>query len=330
MDKEKQKSGVRRTIDILTLLGLGCALLLMVFGIVFNEGVTEPVRDDFVSFSYDPVTGALSNEPEFDEEGYNNAMTSYLAAEKADIGAFNFNLLSGFVHVPSLAITVGGTFAAMMIAVPMSVFSKFFVYMRIAFAPNKYDPIASIDEISMLAREARTNGILSLEAILSERPDSFFKSSFMLVVDGVALDKVNEQLEASMNKLDERHGSGRAFMELGASFAPGFGLIGTLIGLVNMLGSLDDPNAIGPAMAVALLTTLYGSMLANIFFSPIANKLSLRHDEEYFCCELVCIGVQAVLEGQNPKYVEEKMRMMLSSKELEKAAKKKKAPKEGE
>ena len=316
MDNDsKQKSGPKKIIDILTLAGLGIALLLMVFGVVLNEGVSEPDRNDYVSFSFDPETGDLSSEPDFDEEAYNTAMTAYLAAERAGIGIFNFSLLSAFVHVPSLAITVGGTFAAMMIATPLSIFGKFFTYLRIAFMPNQYDPNSNIEEIVALAIEARSKGILSLENSLQEFPDSFLKSSFMLIVDGVSSEDLQGQLEASLDKLDARHAVGKSFMELGSAFAPGFGLIGTLIGLVNMLGSLDDPNAIGPAMAVALLTTLYGSMLANIFFSPIANKLSVRHDEEYFCCELVCVGVQAIQAGLNPKYIEEKMRMMLSNKE---------------
>ncbi len=231
-------------------------------------------------------------------------------------------MVGGFIDIPSVAITIGGTFAALMVAYPLSIFAKFPKYVAISMMPNKYDPADYIAQIVDFAKEARIKGLLSLEDKLAEASDPFLKSSLMLVVDSVEPEKVHDLLQAELDKLDERHGVGRAFMDSGGAFAPGFGMIGTLIGLINMLGSLDDPSTIGPAMAVALLTTLYGSMLANLVFSPIGNKLSIRHNEEYLCRELICVGVEAIQAGENPKFIEEKLSLLVVAKK-----KKAKAPK---
>ncbi len=296
-----KKKGGKTSFDILTVLGIVVALGLIFFGISFKSEPPVPVKTERVT-----------------EEEFAAEMTKY-EEEKAKFdkegGSFRpWTLTDAFIDVPSIAIVVGGTIGALLIAFPMSVVATVPKLFKIAFLPNKYDPQDYIEQIVNFAKEARVKGLLSLEDKLSEAQDPFLKSSLMLVVDSVEPEKVHNLLQAELTKLDERHSRGRAFFESGGAYAPGFGMIGTLIGLIIMLGNMDDPNSIGPAMAVALLTTMYGSMLANIIFSPIANKLGLRHEEEYLCRELICEGVEAIQAGENPKFIEEKLNLLIQQK----------------
>lgn len=314
----KKKKGGGKSIDIMSIVGIVLGLGLIVFGIGFVTPPDEPVE---------PTADMYVDTADF-EEAHTNWEKSHREWEEIkmrdfdELGPFRINnLTDSFIDVPSIAITIGGCFAALMVAFPMNIFLKFPVYIGICFMPNKYDPQSYIDQIIDFAKEARVKGLLSLEDKLAGTSDAFLKSSLMLVVDSVEPEKVHNLLEAELDKLDERHGVGKNFMDMGAAFAPGFGMIGTLIGLVNMLKDMSDPNSIGPAMAVALLTTLYGSFLANLFFSPMANKLAVRHNEEYLCLELICQGVEAIQAGENPKFIEEKLNLLVVQKKKGKKAK---------
>lgn len=260
--------------DILSILGLVLALILMIFGITFVDGI-----------------------------------------------GFVFANLSNFINYPSLAITVGGTFAVLMISYSLTNFVKIPLHLKIIFLPTKYDPFSYIQSITEFAKEARIKGLLSLEAKLVDIKDEFLKKSLMLVVDSIDAEKVNQILETELQYVEERHTNDIDFYNKGAAFAPAFGMIGTLIGLVNMLQQMSDPDSIGPAMAVALLTTLYGSMLANIIFMPIANKLKLRHEEEMACKVIVAEGVKAIQAGENPRFIEEKLLLLIESKKRDKKGK---------
>ena len=260
--------------DILSILGLVLALILMIFGITFVDGI-----------------------------------------------GFVFANLSNFINYPSLAITVGGTFAVLMISYSLTNFVKIPLHLKIIFLPTKYDPFSYIQSITEFAKEARVNGLLSLEAQLVDIKDEFLKKSLMLVVDSIDAEKVHQILETELQYVEERHTNDIDFYNKGAAFAPAFGMIGTLIGLVNMLQQMSDPDSIGPAMAVALLTTLYGSMLANIIFMPIANKLKLRHEEEMACKVIVAEGVKAIQAGENPRFIEEKLLLLIESKKRDKKGK---------
>ena len=220
--------------------------------------------------------------------------------------------MSRFYDLSSILITIGGTFCALMISYPLSTFTKIFKHLRVVLLPPKYDPQAYINEIVEYAKEARMKGLLSLEDKLNTSDtDPFLKDSLMLVVDSVEPEKVKELLEAEIDYLDDRHNQDISFYERGAAFGPAFGMIGTLIGLINMLQEMDDPNAIGPAMSVALVTTFYGSMLANLFFTPMASKLKARHEEEILCKMIICEGVQAIQAGENPRFIGEKLTRLL-------------------
>ena len=219
--------------------------------------------------------------------------------------------LWNFVDVPSIAVVLGGCISGLMVAFPLSVFAKIPRHLKIMFLPTKYRPQDYITQIVDLATEARINGLLSLEGKLNETKDEFLKSSMMLVVDAVEPDKVKQLLETELEYLDERHAQDRAFYDKAGAFGPAFGMIGTLMGLVNLLKQLSDPDKIAPAMALALVTTFYGSILANLIFTPIANKLKVRHEEEYLCKMIIAEGVQSIQAGDNPRFIEEKLTQLI-------------------
>lgn len=222
-----------------------------------------------------------------------------------------FENLPNFFDPTSIAIVIGGTVAALMVSFPGKCFAKIPKHLKIVFFPTKYDPKKYIAQLVEFAKEARINGLLALEDKLNNTKDEFLRSSLMLVVDSVDPEKVKTLLETELDYLDDRHSQDRAFYDRGSSYAPAFGMIGTLIGLINLLKQLDDPSSIGPAMAVALITTFYGTLVSNCIFGPISNKLKVRHDEEYLCKMIISEGVQAIQAGENPRFIEEKLTQLL-------------------
>lgn len=237
-----------------------------------------------------------------------------ILSKNMDTGAYEVVMsnIGNFFDLTSVAIVIGGTFAALMISFPIKVFTQIPKHLKIVFFPTKYDPRKCISELVEFAKEARINGLLALEDKLNNTKDEFMKNSLMLVVDSIDPEKVKVLLETELDYLDERHAQAREFYDKGAAYGPAFGMLGTLIGLINLLKQLDDPSSLGGAMAVALITTFYGSILANIFFAPISTKLKARHDEEYLCKMIISEGVQAIQAGENPKFIEEKLTQLLS------------------
>lgn len=237
---------------------------------------------------------------------------SILFGETPD-GAFALmpEQLKGFYDLPSIMIVVGGTLASLMISFPIKSFAKIPKHLKIIFFPKKYNPQQYIEQIVHFAKEARINGLLALEDKLSETKDKFLKNSILLVVDSVEPEKVRALLNIELDYLDERHSQDMAFYSKGSDYAPAFGMIGTLIGLINLLANLSDTEALTANMAVALVTTFYGVFLANVIFKPIANKLKVRHEEEYLCKLIISEGVQAIQDGDNPNFIQEKLTRLL-------------------
>ncbi len=231
-----------------------------------------------------------------------------------------FANLQNFWDPSSLAVTLGGVVTAMMVSFPAKAVAKIPRHLKIVFLPTKYNPQKYIDEIVDLAEEARSNGLLSLEAKLEETKDEFLKNGMMLVVDAVDAEKVKEILQAELDYLDDRHGQDRAFYDKAAGYGPAFGMIGTLMGLINMLKQLDDPDAIAPAMALALVTTFYGSILANGIFTPISSKLKIRHEEEYLCKMIVKEGIEGIQAGDAPRFLREKLEQLIPGYIVKKSA----------
>ena len=159
---------------------------------------------------------------------------------------------------------------------------------------------------------ARKEGLLALEEVAQNLDDEFMKKGILLIVDGTEPELVRGILETELMNMDERHRSVAGFFEAWAALGPAWGMIGTLIGLVNMLKDLTDSSAIGPNMATALLTTLYGSLIANWFCTPIANKLKAQNATEYQLREIVIEGLLSIQAGENPRVIEEKLKSFLS------------------
>lgn len=221
-------------------------------------------------------------------------------------------VLMNFLDIPSVLIVIGGTVACLMIAFPISQFKKIGKHLKIIISPNKYDPGEYIAKIVEFAKKARVSGLLALEEDMENVEDPFLKSSLMMVVDSVDPEKVKLQMETELDYLEDRHSRDRALYDKGAAFAPGFGMIGTLIGLINLMKDISNSDSIGPNMAVALITTFYGSLLSNMIFIPISNKLRVRHEEEMLCKMIIYEGVQGIQAGENPKFIESRLSELLS------------------
>ncbi len=218
--------------------------------------------------------------------------------------------LGAFIDIPSLVIVVGGTLAVTFVMFPLkTVFASIRVVLNAFFSRPK-DPRELINKIVELANTARKDSLVALEK--AEISDPFLKKGVLLVADGTEEDLVRSVLETDMNFTKQRHRRGQGIFKNMGSMSPAFGMIGTLIGLVKMLRTLDDPSSIGPAMAVALLTTFYGVVLANVVFIPISKKLEERSSEELLYREIVSEGVISILNGENPRIVQDKLEAFLS------------------
>ncbi|WP_203361460.1 flagellar motor protein MotP [Bacillus sp. REN10] len=222
---------------------------------------------------------------------------------------------SSFVHLPSLLIVFGGVVAAMLINFPLKDIKHVFVVMRQAFQQEETDLEGLIQRFVKLSEKARREGLLSLEVSLNEEKDEFLKKGILLAVDGIEQEMLIDIMNAEIVALEERHRKGRSLLEKAGEYAPSWGMIGTLIGLVLMLNNLNDPATLGPNMAVALITTLYGSLLANLVFLPMASKLELKTEQEVFYRQIIIEGVVGVQAGQNPKILQEKLTAFLSKEE---------------
>ena len=221
---------------------------------------------------------------------------------------WRFNVLLQF---SSIVITLGGTLAATLLSYPMKSFINLWKVMQKAFVHKEVPASEIIEEIITLANIARKEGLLSLEEYGEKIDDDFLKKGIILIVDGTDPELVRNILETELNFLEERHGQGQGILETMGAFAPAFGMIGTLIGLINMLQHMDDPKAIGPNMSVALVTTFYGSVLANVVFLPLAKKLKIRSQSEVLIKELMIEGLLSIQAGENPRIIEEKLKTFI-------------------
>ena len=240
---------------------------------------------------------------------------SIMTGEDPETGkiAFYAEQLKGFFDVGSIAIVLGGTVGAMLLSYPGSVSKKIPKHLKIVFMPPKYNPVAYIEQITEFAKEARINGLLALEEKMNSCDDLFMKNALMLVVDSVEPEKIKAVLENELDYLEDRHAQAQGFYLKMAEYAPAFGMAGTLIGLINLLANMSDADALAANMAVALVTTFYGVILANLIGKPIANKLKKRHEEEMLCKVIIKEGVQSIQDGDNPQFIEEKLMRLLPS-----------------
>lgn len=224
--------------------------------------------------------------------------------------------LGGFWDTSSVLIVVGGTIAAAFTSNSMEDIKKIPKLMGIAFHKTEYDMQAMIAKIIELANIARKDGLLALDNKSNEIEDEFLKKGVMLVVDGTDPDLIKNIMETEIMCMEDRHNANAGILYNMSSSAPAFGMIGTLIGLINMLANLSDSSTLGPAMSVALVTTFYGSLIANWLFTPLANKLKAFTAVEVQYDALILEGLLSINAGENPRLIEEKLHSFLSKTEL--------------
>lgn len=228
---------------------------------------------------------------------------------------FNLGPLYDF---PSVAIVFGGVFGAMFIGYPLKKVISIFKILGKAFKTPKVDNVATIDILIKFSEKARREGLLSLEAEIAQIEDAFLKKGLQMVVDGTDPELVKSILDNELGAMESRHGEGKGLLKYGATMGPAFGMIGTLLGLITMLGNLSDVSTLGPNMAVAIITTLYGSVLANVVFDPMANKLDHYSSVEVNGKELIIEGILSIQNGDNPKILKEKLKTFLNPEEAKK------------
>ncbi|PAV30129.1 motility protein A [Virgibacillus profundi] len=218
-----------------------------------------------------------------------------------------------FLDISSIFIVIGGLIASMLIAFKMDQIKLTNKILREAFNKNDLKLPELIGLFIRLSERARREGILALENELDEVDDPFIRKGILLAVDGIEPEVINDIMNAEITAIEDRHYKGRSLIEKAGEYAPAWGMIGTLVGLVLMLNNLQDPATLGPSMAVALLTTLYGTVLSNLVFVPMANKLENKTEEEVFTKQIIIEGVIGVQSGQNPRILEEKLSAFLSN-----------------
>lgn len=216
-----------------------------------------------------------------------------------------------FVDWPSVAIVMGGTVAALLISFPLRKVLSLLRVTKNAFFSETRSARDLITDLVKYAEIARRDGILSLESMTETIQDQFIVKGIQMAVDGTDPELIEQILEGELDSLAERHSQGRQLFETMGRYAPAFGMIGTLIGLVIMLKNMEDTSQIGAGMAVALITTLYGAISANLVFLPIADKLRMRSNEEMLMKLIIMKGVMSIQSGDNPRIVEQKLKTFL-------------------
>lgn len=220
-----------------------------------------------------------------------------------------------FIDVPSILIVIGGTIGVVLVGYPLAnvlgmvgIIIKTFMYK----VDSASDTIVKLVE---LAQVVRKEGILALESRVGEVENQFMANGLQMAIDGQEPSDIEDILYMEMDKLTDRHTRGADMLTALGTYAPSMGMIGTLVGLVLMLQNMSDPSSIGPSMSVALLTTFYGALMANIIFLPMAGKLKARSKEEMLVMEIILTGVQSLVAGENPRVMEQKLLGYLPPKE---------------
>jgi len=225
---------------------------------------------------------------------------------------FDVMAITRFLDAPSVLIVMGGSLCSLAIGFPMSRITSAFKALKKVFSPPDLDPSEAIVNIINLANLARKEGILALEETARNMEDKFLQKGIMLIVDGTDPELTRNILETELSYLEMRHASTRSVWDMAAALSPAWGMVGTVVGLVNMLHNMDDPNAVGPAMAVALITTMYGSLVANWISIPFANKLRVLGTDEVLMKSVLIEGMLSIQAGENPRIIEEKLKSFLS------------------
>ena len=239
-----------------------------------------------------------------------------------DMITFELSNLWNFFDAASIFITIGCTLCIVVASFPGSMLKAMPKHFKIILNNKMFDPKGYIDQLVELAQIARKNGLLSLEEKANEQTDPFFKQAIMLIVDANDQDKVRGILENDIECMSARHEDAAALYDKASSVAPAFGMVGTLVGLINMLKSMNlsgdgGADSLGTSMGTALITTLYGCLLAHVVFGPVAQLLRGRDSEEVLCKQIIVEGVMAIQAGENPKSLRERLLTYMSQKQRE-------------
>lgn len=218
---------------------------------------------------------------------------------------------AAFVDYPSLAVVIGGAFAAAGIAFPFKALLLLPKVLKKLFMPKSQELRPVIAQLVECAEIARRDGVLALENKTNEIEDPFILLGVQMAVDGTDAELMEKILRSEIEAVAQRHKTGKCLFETLGRYAPAFGMVGTLMGLIIMLGNMDDPEAIGPGMAVALITTLYGAIASNLFFLPFADKLGFYSKRELETREVIVRGILSIQEGDNPRVLEQKLSTFL-------------------
>lgn len=220
--------------------------------------------------------------------------------------------LGWFINLPSAMIVLGGTLGASLINYPMSDIIGVVKVAKNIFLRKKLKTEEVIEILVDMSKISRRDGILALEDKVEEIKDPFLAKGIMLMIDGIEPAVLSRILHTELEFISERHRLGAEIFTTMGNFAPAMGMVGTLIGLIKMLVDMDDPSSIGPSMAIALITTFYGVILANLVFLPAAGKLKTRSSSELMLKQLIISGILAVQSGDNPRILEEKLYSFIS------------------
>lgn len=220
--------------------------------------------------------------------------------------------LTIYGDLASVFITIGGSLASVLIATPWDRMKSVIPIMRMTFQTMDVDAAATVETLVTFAEKARREGVLSLEDDVEEITDAFLKKAIQLVVDGTDPDIVRRIMYNEITQMEERHGQYKKILDDWGYFAPSFGMIGTLIGLIAMLRNLEDKSSIGKGMGTALITTLYGAMLANWILLPMASKLDLYNKMDVLMKEIVVEGVLSIQAGDNPAILRERLNSFIA------------------
>jgi len=232
------------------------------------------------------------------------------------LGAMTMGVgVGAYIDIPSVLIVVGGSIGALMVSYKPSQMKSFTKIFMIAVKPPEEDVAELIKKLVNFATKARKDGILALEGEVNAEPNEFLKKGLSMAIDGSDPDTIRELLEIEMEQTSSRHKVHASIFDNWAGLAGAMGMVGTLIGLVAMLLNMADPSAIGPSMAVALLTTMYGAIIGNVFGTPVYNILNVRNDEETLVKEMILSGIMSIQSGDAPRVLEAKLLSYLAPKD---------------
>lgn len=220
--------------------------------------------------------------------------------------------IRNFWDLPSVYITIGGTLFSVILSFPVDSLKSMLKAVGLAFKKQAFSLEDDIDMIINIANVARKEGLLALENAVNDNSDPFLRKGIMLIVDGSDPELIKTIMETELDFMSERHSQAHAVLESAAALGPAYGMIGTLIGLINMLKQLNDVASLGPNMATALVTTFYGCMIANALCNPLAKKLKAMSAKELLRKEMLLEGMLSIQDGENPRIIREKLTAFMS------------------